>query len=284
MFRRIARFLRNTFAAGLLVFVPVAFTIWLVTVVGGWVDRPLRALFRTPGPDDKGLAAAISRLLRQLAGDALEVLDKPGLGFLVLLVALFVLGIFARTFLGRWLVGLGEAIVKRLPIIRTIYLSIKQMLEAILAAGRQEFRNVVLVEFPQRGVYGIGFVTGPGRGEIKDRLGAEFLSVFYPTTPNPTSGFLLLVPRDRLVFLDMSVEDAAKTIMSGGIAMPEGKRLPVANAALGAAAVFSGFELGKSAPSVQPGTGGSAAASSGCGAQVPELRGGSADAENRGKG
>lgn len=253
MFRRLARFLRNIFAAGLLIFIPAALTVWLLAVFGSWADKPLRALFRNPAPGEGGLTAAIARALRKLFGEGVEVLDKPGLGLLFLVVAIFILGIFARTFLGRWFVGLGEAIVRRLPIVRTIYLSAKQMLEGVLAAGGHEYRNVVLVEFPQKGIYGIGFVTSPTRGEIKDRLGNDFVSVFYPTTPNPTSGFLMFVPRERLVFLDMGFEDAAKTIMSGGIAMPDGRRLPVTNATLGAAAVLSGFELGGvSAPTCAP--------------------------------
>ena len=223
MVGRIAREIRNNLVAGLLVFVPIAFTAWLIIVMGNWVDRPVRSLFSTPLPDQTGTAAAIARVLHSVFGSGVAFLDQPGLGLLLLILVIFILGMFARTVLGKWAVKVGERIVRYVPVVRTIYGGVKQLLEAVMVGQQTGERNVVLVEFPHEGVYGVGFATGSGSEEIRERTGTELVSIFYPTTPNPTSGFMLLVPRKDVIFLDMNVEDAAKMIISGGMAVPPGK-------------------------------------------------------------
>jgi uncharacterized membrane protein len=219
--------------AGILVFVPIPFTVWLVYVVWGWVDGSLRRLFLMPAPDESGIIPAVARFLHRVFGDEVAILAKPGAGLLALILFIFVIGLLARTFLGRLFVRIGEAIVGRLPVIRTIYLGLKQILEAILSGGGRHFRDVVLFEYPRKGIYAVGFVTGTSRGEVQDRTPEETVNVFLPTTPNPTSGYLLLVPRAELTYLDMNVEDAVKLIISGGIVAPKGatRELTVSNPA-----------------------------------------------------
>jgi len=213
--------LRKNIGAGLLVFVPVALTIWLVTVVWTWLDSPIRALFREPPPGATGLWAAVARALVRVTAGGITVLDRPGVGLFVLFAAIYVLGLLTRTFLGRGLVAIGEAIVRRLPLVRNIYTGTKQILAAVLAGGQGSFRDAVLFEYPRKGIYAIGFVTSASRGEIQDRTREDTVNVFLPTTPNPTSGFLLMVPRGDLTYLEMTVEDAVKLIISGGIVAPD---------------------------------------------------------------
>lgn len=221
LFPAVLSALRKNIGAGILVFVPVAFTVWLVTVVWMWLDSPVRSLFREPPPQATGLVAAVARALHGVSGGTIAVLDRPGLGLFVLFAGIYLLGLLTRTFLGKGLVALGEAIVHRLPLVGNIYRGTKQILAAILSGGEGHFRHAVLFEYPRKGLYAIGFVTSPSRGEIQDRTREDTVNVFLPTTPNPTSGFLLMVPRSDLTYLEMTVEDAVKLIISGGIVAPE---------------------------------------------------------------
>lgn len=220
-FNAVLSALRKNIGAGLLVFVPVALTIWLVTVVWTWLDSPIRALFREPAPGATGFGAAVARALVRLTAGGITVLDRPGVGLFVLFAGIYVLGLLTRTFIGRGLVAIGEAIVRRLPLVGNIYTGTKQILAAVLAGGQGSFRHAVLFEYPRKGIYAIGFVTSASRGEIKDRTREDTLNVFLPTTPNPTSGFLLMVPGSDLTYLEMTVEDAVKLIISGGIVAPD---------------------------------------------------------------
>lgn len=231
-FHAVLSALRKNIGAGLLVFVPVALTVWLVTVVWTWLDSPVRSLFREPPPGATGLWAAVARALVRASAGAITVLDRPGVGLFVLFAGIYVLGLLTRTFLGRGLVAIGEAIVRRLPLVGNIYTGTKQILAAVLAGSGGSFRDAVLFEYPRKGIYAIGFVTSPSRGEIQDRTREETVNVFLPTTPNPTSGFLLMVPRNDLTYLEMTVEDAVKLIISGGIVSPdETKAVRVTNPA-----------------------------------------------------
>ena len=130
------------------------------------------------------------------------------------------IGALTTGFLGRWIVHLGERVMNSMPVVRTIYGSSKQILETVVASQSDAFREAVVLEYPRRGTYVIGFVTGFARGEIKEKIEKEIVNVFVPTTPNPTSGFLLLCPKDELVYLDMAVEDAIKLVVSAGIVTP----------------------------------------------------------------
>ena len=115
---------------------------------------------------------------------------------------------------------MGERLLSRMPVVRSVYGTLKQIFETVLAQSSRSFREVVLIEYPRRGIGAIGFVTGPTRGEIQDQADEELVNVFLPTTPNPTSGFLLFVPRKDLIHLDMSIEDGIKMVISGGIVTP----------------------------------------------------------------
>ena len=130
------------------------------------------------------------------------------------------IGALTTGFLGRWIVHLGERLMNSMPVVRTIYGSSKQILETVVASQSDAFREAVVLEYPRKGTYVIGFVTGVARGEIKEKIEKEIVNVFVPTTPNPTSGFLLLCPKDELVYLDMAVEDAIKLVVSAGIVTP----------------------------------------------------------------
>lgn len=226
LFRLLGNAFRRNMGAGLLIFVPVALTVWLVSVAWNWLDRPVRGLFALPKPEETGIAAAVARLLHGTIGSWVEVLDFPGVGLLVLFAGIFLLGFLARTFIGRALVGLGEWIVRHIPLIRGVYGGAKQIMEALIANEGSEFRHVVLFEYPRKGIYAIGFATSAASGEIQARTREETVNVFLPTTPNPTSGYLLIVPRKDLTYMEMSVEDAVKLIISGGIVPP--KQVPAA--------------------------------------------------------
>ena len=146
--------------------------------------------------------------------------DIPGLGVLALLLMLLVVGFFAAGLIGRMVFRLGESLIDRVPVVRSVYGALKQIFETVFADSSSSFREVVLVEYPRRGLWAGGFITGRTRGEVRDRIDRDLVNVFLPTTPNPTSGFLLFVPREDLVHLDMSVEEGIKMVISAGIVTP----------------------------------------------------------------
>jgi uncharacterized membrane protein len=144
----------------------------------------------------------------------------PGVGLIIGVVLITLIGAVAAGFLGRWIIRLGESILNRMPVVRSIYGAIKQILETVISTQSDAFREVILVEYPRRGLWVIGFVTGSTKEEVARRIDGEMVNVFVPTTPNPTSGFLLFCPRDEVIFMNMSVEDAVKLVVSGGIVTP----------------------------------------------------------------
>ena len=136
-------------------------------------------------------------------------------------------GLFAANYVGKKLIGFGERIVVRIPLVRSIYLTVKQIVDAFMHGGKNmAFKRVVLIEYPRKGIYSIGFITAESNGEVQAKTKENVMSVFLPTTPNPTSGYLLFVPREDVVVLDMSVEDGLKLVVSGGIIAPEYKIQP----------------------------------------------------------
>jgi uncharacterized membrane protein len=200
--------LRGNFLAGLIVVVPVALTLWLVWTVTGWIDSwvlPLVPSWLRP---------------KQYIG-----IDLRGLGVLIFLIFTIIVGWLAKGIMGRSLLGMGENIVDRMPIVRTVYNGVKQIVETALSQGEASFEKAVLIEYPRRGLWAIAFVSTPAKGEISAKAGngGELLSVFLPTTPNPTSGFLLFVPEEDVLYLDMSVEDVAKLVISAGLVYPNPK-------------------------------------------------------------
>jgi uncharacterized membrane protein len=148
----------------------------------------------------------------------------PGLGLILVIILVFVVGLLTRNFIGRKIVHLGENIVDRIPLVRVLYTGVKQLLEPLFLQKTNAFKRVALIEYPRRGVHVIGFVTGESKGEVQNKTSKDMMNVFVPTTPNPTSGFYILIPEDEVVYLNMSVEDAFKLIISGGIVSPPEKR------------------------------------------------------------
>jgi len=202
--------LRGYFLAGLLVVAPVGITFWLCWIVLKFIDTRVTPLIpHTYNPN------------------TYLPFDIPGLGLVIFLVVLTIIGALTRLLLGRWIVHGGEHLLSRMPVVRSVYSATKQIVETVLAHQSDAFRQAVLFEYPRRGSWAIGFVTGRTSGEVQNVTEDEVVNVFLPTTPNPTSGYLLFLPRRELVALSMSVEDAIKMIISGGIVTPPDKR-PVA--------------------------------------------------------
>ncbi|WP_366940633.1 DUF502 domain-containing protein [uncultured Rhodospira sp.] len=195
--------LRNHFFAGILVTAPAAITFFVAWKFIEFVDKRVAAFI----PEQYHLPFSI-----------------PGVGLLVMVLILIGIGAFATGLVGRILFRLGERLLNRMPLIRNIYGALKQILETVLAQQSTAFRQVVLVEYPRRGIWAIAFITGVTEGEVQNLTAQECVNVFLPTTPNPTSGFLLFVPRQDLIVLDMSVEEGIKMVISGGIVTPPDRR------------------------------------------------------------
>ncbi len=201
-----ARF-RRYIVAGLLVWAPVGATIFVFRLLLGLMER---LLFWLPA---------------QYRPDALIELDIPGLHEIVsgvlALVVLIATGVLAANLIGRRLVSLYESWLARIPFVRTVYGSVKHFVEVVLSDTSQSFKKVLMIEYPRKGVYSLGFQTSEPVGEVQERTGEDVLTVFVPTTPNPTSGFILFVPKEDVVELDMSIEDALKMIVSLGVVVPK---------------------------------------------------------------
>ena len=154
------------------------------------------------------------------------------------------IGALTAGFLGRWVIHTGERVLNRMPVIRSIYSAVKQIFETVLAQQSNAFREAVLVEYPRRGIWAIGFITGTTKGEVQNLTEETTVNIFLPTTPNPTSGFLLFIPREDVIPLDMSVEEAVKMVISGGIVTPPDRRpLAEQEASKTSAATFEDIEI-----------------------------------------
>lgn len=199
------RWLRNSLLTGIVVALPVTVTVWLIYTFVNFVDRVIKPLIPDRYNPETYLPFAL-----------------PGLGVVVAVIGLTALGALAANFFGRSLIGVGERLLNSVPLVRNVYGAVKQIAETVFSSRQQSFQEVVLVEFPTQGSYAVGFVTADARGEIQDDVGEDAIGVFVPTTPNPTSGFLLYTPRSRITALSMSVEEAAKMIISFGLVTPEG--------------------------------------------------------------
>ncbi len=196
--------------AGLLVWLPLAVTIWVLHAVLGLVD----GLFGT-------ILTASQTVLPQAAYGPLEALRRvPGLGLLVVLLLLLGTGMFAANMVGQWWLRQGSRILHRIPIVKSIYSSVKQVSDTLFSSSGNAFREAVLVQYPRPGAWTIAFVTGRPGGEAAEHLSGDYLSLYVPTTPNPTSGFFLMVPRADVIELHMSVDEALKYIISMGVVAP----------------------------------------------------------------
>ena len=199
--------LRTYLLTGIVVVAPVGITIWLAWQFISFVDRSVTPLIPTRYNPETYLPFSI-----------------PGLGLVVTIVVLTVIGALAANYSGRVLVRLGERLVDRMPVIRNIYGALKQIFETVLRRSSTSFRQVVMVEYPRRGIWALAFTTGRTEGEVQNTTQDELVNIFLPTTPNPTSGFLLFVPRRELVPLGMTVEEGIKMVISGGIVTPPDRR------------------------------------------------------------
>lgn len=195
--------IRNYFLAGILVTAPIAITLYFAWSMVDYVDSHVTALLPDRYNPSTYLHVAI-----------------PGLGVVILVLGLTLVGFLTANFLGRMMLRLGEGVLSRMPVIRNIYSALKQIFETVLSNRAQSFSEVVLVEFPRRDMWTLGLVVGPAYAEVSQKAGAEMFNVFVPTTPNPTSGYLVFLPRSQMTRLEMTVEDCLKMIISGGIVTP----------------------------------------------------------------
>ncbi|GAB5389520.1 MAG: hypothetical protein Alpg2KO_24880 [Alphaproteobacteria bacterium] len=214
---------RTWFLAGILTTAPLGITLFIAWQFVDFVDSTVKAYW--PGSRD---------------ADDLLLFAIPGVGVLLIFAVLVLIGMFTAGFVGRSLTRMAESVVNRIPAVRSIYGALKQIMETVLSSQSDAFREVVLIEYPRRGIWVLAFLTGPTRGEVKDALGSDqMVNVFVPTTPNPTSGFFLFLPEEEVHHLDMSVEDGIKMVVSAGIVTPP---RPAELAAEGKQADSSGVE------------------------------------------
>ncbi|MBI2236075.1 MAG: DUF502 domain-containing protein [Magnetospirillum sp.] len=203
---RLAARLRAYFFAGVLITAPISITIYIAWQFIAFVDDRVSPLIPpTLNPQNWGV---------------------PGFGLVVVVAVLTLIGATMAGFAGRMFIRLSEAVLERTPVIRSIYSAVKQVFETVLAQKANAFREVVLVEYPRSGIWTLGFITGSTAGEVRDCFEEEMVNVFVPTTPNPTSGFLLFLPRRDLRVLAMTVEEGLKMVVSTGIITPAGQRQP----------------------------------------------------------
>ncbi len=207
MFKNLKTRLRNYFITGLLITLPIAFTIFI-----------LNFLFRLL---DDALSPTFTRLLIMVGAPIQEGYRIPGLGVFMTLVVIFLIGLITTNVMGAKLLQLGEKILERIPIVRNVYTGAKQVVTTIATTDTGAFNEVVVVEFPRKGIWSMGFITSQTRGEVQQITEEEVVNVFVPTTPNPTSGFLIFVPRSDTTSLSMTVEEGIKMVISCGIVTPK---------------------------------------------------------------
>ena len=195
--------LRKWMFAGLLVIVPVAITIWLIEWMLSTLDRTLLILPEAWHPD-------------KLIG-----FHIPGFGLILAVISLLIVGAAASNFLGKKVVVWGDAVLHRIPVVRSIYSSVKQVSDTLFSENGNAFRKAVMIEWPRPGVWTIAFVTGKPNGELLKHLKDDFVSIYVPTTPNPTGGYFVLLKMSDCIELDMSVDEALKYIVSMGVVSPK---------------------------------------------------------------
>ncbi len=196
--------------AGLLVWLPLAITIWVLS----WVLGSLNGVFES-------LLSASQAVLPDTARDNIDRLRQvPGLGVLLMIFGLLLTGVFAANIVGQWWLRQWDRLMGKIPIVKSIYSSVKQVSDTLFSSSGNAFREAVLVQYPRQGSWTIGFVTGKPGGEVADHFSEDFVSVYVPTTPNPTSGFFLMMPRADVHVLKMSVDEALKYVISMGVVVP----------------------------------------------------------------
>jgi uncharacterized membrane protein len=201
--------LRGYLIAGLLVWVPLGITVLVVKLLVDLMDRSVLLLPPAWRPE------------------AIFGFNMPGLGFALTFVVVILTGVAVANLIGRQLVAAWESLLARIPLVRTIYSVVKQVVQTVLSTDSNAFRKVLLVEYPRKDCWTVAFMAGEGTDEVHDRLGREMTTVFVPHAPNFTSGFIILVPKEEVIVLDMSVEEGMKMIMSLGVTLPPPTRGPV---------------------------------------------------------
>jgi uncharacterized membrane protein len=205
--QRLKQDLKNDLIAGLLVVIPLATTIWLTITIASWVIEFLTRIPKQLNPYNN-FHPILVNLLNLVVG-----LTVP-------LLFILLIGLMARNIVGRWLLDFGERFLQAIPLAGSVYKTLKQLLETLLKDSNDKFRRVILIEYPRRGMWALAFVTGTMSSEIQSQMARSMLSIFIPTTPNPTTGWYAIVPEDEVINLSMSIEDAFKVIVSGGIVSP----------------------------------------------------------------
>lgn len=200
--------MKKYFITGLLVLVPLLITVWVISSLVGMMDQSLLLLPESWRPK------------AQLG------LEIPGVGALLTLLIVFVTGLIATNFFGKQLILLWEGLLARVPVVKSIYASVKQVSDTLFSDSGNAFRQAVLVQFPRADSWTIAFVTGKPGGDVANHLHGDYVSVFVPTTPNPTGGYFLMMPRADVITLDMSVDEALKYIISMGVVAPAEKIIP----------------------------------------------------------
>ncbi|HPD82716.1 MAG: DUF502 domain-containing protein [Alphaproteobacteria bacterium] len=198
--------LRNYFFAGILVTAPIAITLYVTWGFLKFLDNKITPV-----------------IPYEINPNTYLPVDIPGLGLIIAIVFFVIVGWLTRNYFGRLIVRISENIVNRVPVINTIYGAVKQIFETVMASKSDAFKEVVMFEYPRKGIWVLGFVTGVTKGEVQSLTDSETVNVFLPTTPNPTSGFLLFVPKKDLTYMKMGVEEGIKMIVSGGIITPQEK-------------------------------------------------------------
>lgn len=207
--------MRKYFLTGLLILVPLAITLWVLNLVIGTMDQSLLLL---PEAWRQKMLMLIPAAWRPAAEPPYRI---PGLGVVVTLLVVFLTGLAARNFIGRRVVAVWEGVLVRIPIVNSIYSAVKQVSDTLFSPSGNAFRKAVLVQYPHQGSWTIAFLTGTPGGDVANHLQGDYISVYVPTTPNPTSGFFLMMRKADTVELDMSVDAALKYIVSMGLVAPE---------------------------------------------------------------
>ena len=197
------RKIKTIFLTGIAAIIPVGLTVYILFHMIRMMDNLLKVIPPRFQPDD------------------LLPFHIPGLGVIITIILIFVIGLITKSYIGNKAVMLGEWFVSKIPLVRSIYQATKQLVDAVFSEKSQSFKKVVLIEYPRKGMYAVAFVTGEARGEVQTKTAQKCINVFVPTTPNPTSGFYIMAPEDDVIHMDMTVEDAFKLIISGGIISPQ---------------------------------------------------------------
>jgi uncharacterized membrane protein len=202
--------LRKWLMAGILVWAPLAITFWVINAVVGFMDQTLLLLPPNYRPE-------------HLFG-----FNVPGLGAILAVFLVLLTGALVANFLGRKLVALGESVLHRIPLVRSVYSAVKQVIETFVSQDSRSFRKVVLVEYPRKDCWSLAFLAGDPIGEVQEKTAQHLTTVFVPTAPNPTSGFVIMVPAHEIIELDMTIEEGFRMVISLGVVVPRGNKKPMA--------------------------------------------------------